>query len=46
MSEPLLRAVGVRKSYGHTEVLRGIDLEVQRGQVVDHWPVASRGRNY
>jgi D-serine deaminase-like pyridoxal phosphate-dependent protein len=19
---------------------------VQRGQVVDHWPVASRGRNY
>jgi polar amino acid transport system ATP-binding protein len=24
----------VRKSYGHTEVLRGIDLEVRRGQVV------------
>ena len=34
MSEPLLRAIGVRKSYGHTEVLRGIDLEVRRGQVV------------
>jgi polar amino acid transport system ATP-binding protein len=34
VSEPLLRAVGVRKSYGHTEVLRGIDLEVHRGQVV------------
>ncbi|MET0475930.1 MAG: amino acid ABC transporter ATP-binding protein [Mycobacterium sp.] len=34
MSEPLLRAVGIRKSYGHTEVLRGIDLEVRRGQVV------------
>jgi polar amino acid transport system ATP-binding protein len=31
---PLLRAVGVRKSYGHTEVLRGIDLEVFKGQVV------------
>ncbi|MFD2415667.1 amino acid ABC transporter ATP-binding protein [Amycolatopsis pigmentata] len=31
---PLLRAVGVRKSYGHTEVLRGIDLEVVKGQVV------------
>jgi polar amino acid transport system ATP-binding protein len=34
VSEPLLRAIGVRKSYGHTEVLRGIDLEVRRGQVV------------
>ena len=34
MSEPLLRAVGVRKSYGHTEVLGGIDLEVHKGQVV------------
>ena len=34
MSEPLLRAVGVRKSYGHTEVLRGIDLDVHKGQVV------------
>ena len=34
MSEPLLRAVGVRKSYGHTEVLRGVDMEVHRGQVV------------
>ncbi|WP_370947403.1 amino acid ABC transporter ATP-binding protein [Amycolatopsis sp. cg5] len=34
MSEPLLRAVGVRKSFGHTEVLRGIDLEVHKGQVV------------
>jgi polar amino acid transport system ATP-binding protein len=34
VSEPLLRAVGVRKSYGHTEVLGGIDLEVRKGQVV------------
>jgi polar amino acid transport system ATP-binding protein len=34
VSEPLLRAVGVRKSYGHTEVLRGVDMEVCRGQVV------------
>ncbi|RSM55118.1 amino acid ABC transporter ATP-binding protein [Amycolatopsis sp. WAC 01376] len=34
MSEPLLKAVGVRKSYGHTEVLGGIDLEVHKGQVV------------
>ncbi|MEV4600831.1 amino acid ABC transporter ATP-binding protein [Amycolatopsis sp. NPDC049253] len=34
VSGPLLRAVGVRKSYGNTEVLKGIDLEVHRGQVV------------
>ncbi len=34
MPEPLLKAVGVRKSYGHTEVLSGIDLEVHKGQVV------------
>ena len=34
MGEPLLKAVGVRKNYGHTEVLRGIDLAVHRGQVV------------
>ncbi|MCV7131759.1 amino acid ABC transporter ATP-binding protein [Mycobacterium hodleri] len=30
----MLRAVGVRKSYGHIEVLRGVDMEVHRGQVV------------
>ncbi|RJQ77990.1 amino acid ABC transporter ATP-binding protein [Pseudonocardiaceae bacterium YIM PH 21723] len=34
MGEPLLRAIGVHKSYGHTEVLRGFDLEVAKGQVV------------
>ncbi|TVT59485.1 amino acid ABC transporter ATP-binding protein [Amycolatopsis rhizosphaerae] len=34
MSEPLLRAVGVRKRFGSTEVLRGIDLSVRKGQVV------------
>ncbi|WP_410603815.1 amino acid ABC transporter ATP-binding protein [Amycolatopsis sp. lyj-90] len=34
MAEPLLKAVGVRKSYGHTEVLSGVDLEVHKGQVV------------
>ncbi|MFJ6672904.1 amino acid ABC transporter ATP-binding protein [Actinosynnema sp. NPDC091369] len=30
----LVRAVGVRKSFGHAEVLRGIDLSVAAGQVV------------
>ena len=31
---PLLRARGLRKSFGGHEVLRGIDLDVRRGQVV------------
>jgi len=31
---PLVRAIGVRKSFGHHEVLRGISLEVQPGQVL------------
>jgi polar amino acid transport system ATP-binding protein len=31
---PLLRLEGVRKSYGHAEVLRGIDLDVPRHQVI------------
>jgi len=31
---PLLRAVGVRKSFGATQVLRGIDLSVPTGKVV------------
>jgi len=34
VSDPLLKAVGIRKSFGHNDVLRGIDLEVHRGQVV------------
>ncbi|HVT65078.1 MAG TPA: amino acid ABC transporter ATP-binding protein [Mycobacteriales bacterium] len=31
---PLVRAQGVRKRFGLNEVLRGIDLEVQRGEVM------------
>ena len=31
---PLLSVQGLRKAYGDNEVLKGIDLEVQRGQVV------------
>jgi cystine transport system ATP-binding protein len=35
MSEtPLLRATAVHKSFGDNHVLRGVDLEVRRGQVV------------
>jgi polar amino acid transport system ATP-binding protein len=31
---PVLEATGVRKSFGHTEVLKGIDLTVQQGETV------------
>lgn len=34
MSDPLVQAVGVRKSFGHLEVLKGIDFSVNAGQVV------------
>ncbi len=34
MSEPLISAVNVTKSFGENEVLKGIDLSVHRGQVV------------
>ena len=34
MSESLVSIRGVRKSFGHNEVLRGIDLDVDMGQVV------------
>ena len=32
--EEMFRAVDVHKSFGHTEVLRGIDMSVARGEVV------------
>ena len=32
--KPLVRALDVRKSFGETAVLRGVDLEVQRGEVL------------
>ena len=31
---PMIRLSAVRKSYGHFEVLKGIDAEVARGEVV------------
>jgi polar amino acid transport system permease protein len=34
MDEPFVRCTNVQKSYGAREVLRGIDLEVLRGEVV------------
>jgi len=33
-SEPVVRIEGLYKSFGHLEVLRGIDMEVHRGEVV------------
>lgn len=32
--DPVVRVVGLRKSFGDNEVLKGVDLEVQRGEVV------------
>ncbi|UAJ81083.1 amino acid ABC transporter ATP-binding protein [Leifsonia sp. ZF2019] len=34
MTAPVLRLAGIRKSFGETEVLRGIDLDVDRHEVV------------
>jgi len=34
MAEPILKLTGVTKSFGDLQVLRGIDLEVDRGEVV------------
>jgi ABC-type polar amino acid transport system ATPase subunit len=34
VSEPIVRIDGLRKSFGHLEVVKGVDLEVQRGEVV------------
>jgi ABC-type polar amino acid transport system ATPase subunit len=34
MSEPMLRLKGIHKRFGELEVLRGIDLEVAKGEVV------------
>jgi len=34
MSDPAVRVVGVRKSFGENEVLRGVDLEVAEHEVV------------
>ena len=33
MTEPAMRAEAIHKSYGSVEILRGIDLEVQPGEV-------------
>ena len=34
MSEPMVKAEGVHKRFGRLEVLKGIDLEVKRGEVM------------
>ena len=34
MTAPMVKAEAVHKSFGRLEVLKGIDLEVQRGEVM------------
>nr|WP_231496179.1 amino acid ABC transporter ATP-binding protein [Nocardioides sp. URHA0032] len=34
MTDPIVRIEGLHKRFGHLEVVRGVDLEVQRGEVV------------
>ncbi|MGW5691530.1 amino acid ABC transporter ATP-binding protein [Streptomyces asiaticus] len=34
MNEPLVSIRGVRKSFGHHEILKGVNLDVRRGEVV------------
>jgi polar amino acid transport system ATP-binding protein len=34
MSDAIVRIQGLHKSFGHLEVVKGVDLEVQRGEVV------------
>lgn len=34
MMQPILRVIGLRKRFGNTEVLKGIDLSVHRGETV------------
>ncbi|MEO7295860.1 MAG: ATP-binding cassette domain-containing protein, partial [Candidatus Limnocylindria bacterium] len=33
MAEPAIELIGLRKSYGPVEALRGIDLRIERGEV-------------
>lgn len=42
---PMVRAVGVRKSFGATEVLKGINLEVHHGEVVCLIGVSGSGKS-
>lgn len=34
MSDPIIEAKGIRKTFGHTEVLKGIDFRLEQGEVV------------
>jgi ABC-type sugar transport system ATPase subunit len=38
MSEPAISVQGFRKSYGENEAVRGIDFEVERGEVFGFLP--------
>ncbi|WP_118136284.1 amino acid ABC transporter ATP-binding protein [Oceanicella sp. SM1341] len=45
MSAPLLKIRGLRKSFGETEVLKGIDLEVGQGEVVSIIGASGSGKS-
>ena len=34
MRDPIIEAKGIRKTFGHTEVLKGIDFRLEQGEVV------------
>ena len=40
----MLRIEGVHKRFDDTEVLKGIDLDVNKGDVVAYWAPAARER--
>ena len=44
-STPMVKAEAVHKSFGHIEVLKGISLEVQRGEVVCLLGVSGSGKS-
>src|SRR6056297_1730077 len=44
-SVPLLRLRGIRKSFGSLEVLKGIDLQVARGEVVSIIGASGSGKS-
>ena len=45
LSTPMVKAEAVHKSFGHIEVLKGISLEVQRGEVVCLLGVSGSGKS-
>ena len=45
MTEPIIRLSGVKKSFGTHEVLKGIDLTVNKGEVVSIIGASGSGKS-